>query len=66
MTMNPAPSVFNHIVAFDVSKHNLSVHILPGDERQTIPNKPKAIRKLLIAQKRRNANFEPRPSPRCL
>lgn len=56
MTMNPAPTVFNHIVAFDVAKHTLAIHILPGDERQTIPNKPKAIRKLLIAQKRHNAN----------
>jgi hypothetical protein len=55
MTMNPAPSVFNHIVAFDAGKHTLAVHILPGDERQTIPSKPKAIRQLLIAQKRHNA-----------
>src|SRR5262249_2148126 len=57
MTMNPAPNAFNHIVAFDVAKHTLAVHILPGDERQTIPNKPKAIRKLLIAQKRSNAEL---------
>jgi transposase len=55
--MNPAPSAFKHIVAFDVSKHSLSVHILPGDKRQTIPNKPKAIRTLLLAQKRHNANL---------
>ena len=57
MTMNPAPSAFKHIVAFDVAKHSLSVHILPGDERQAIPNKPKPIRQLLLAQKRRNANL---------
>lgn len=57
MTMNPAQSVFNRIVAFDVAKHSLSVHILPGDERQAIPNAPKAIGKLLIAQKRRNATL---------
>lgn len=57
MTMSPAPSAFKHIVAFDVSKHSLSVHILPGDEHQIIPNMPKAIRKLLIAQKRHNANL---------
>lgn len=55
MTMNPASRAFNHIVAFDVAKHTLAVHILPGDERQAIPNSPKAIRKLLLAQKRRNA-----------
>jgi transposase len=58
MTMNPAPSAFKHIVAFDVAKHSLSVHILPGDERQAIPNKPKAIRKLLLAQLRRNAKLD--------
>ncbi len=57
MTMNPAHNAFNHIVAFDVAKHSLAVHILPGDERHTIANKPKAIRKLLIAQMRRNANL---------
>src|SRR5262249_49081218 len=44
-------------VAFDVAKHSLSVHILPGGERQTIPNEPKAIRKLLLAQKRENAKL---------
>ena len=57
MTTNNAGSAFNHIVAFDVAKHTLSVHILPGDESQTIANKPKMIRKLLIAQKRRNAGL---------
>ena len=57
MTMNPAPRVFNHIVAFDVAKESLAIHVLPGDERQAIANKPKAIRKLLIAQIRRNAKL---------
>ena len=54
MTMNNA---FNHVIAFDVAKHSLAVHILPGDESHTIENKPKVIRKLLIAQMRRNANL---------
>ncbi len=57
MTMSAAQKTFNHIVAFDVGKESLAVHILPGDERHTIANKPKAIRKLLIAQMHRNANL---------
>jgi len=57
MTMNPAHNAFNHIVAFDVGKESLAVHILPGDERYTIANKPKAIRKLLIKQMQRNAGL---------
>lgn len=57
MTMSPAQKTFKHIVAFDVGKESLAVHILPGDERSTIANKPKAIRKLLIKQMHRNANL---------
>jgi transposase len=57
MTMSAAQKTFNHIVAFDVGKESLAVHVLPGDERFTIANKPKAIRKLLIAQMRANANL---------
>ena len=57
MTMSAAQKTFNHIVAFDVAKESLAVHVLPGDERHTIANKPKAIRKLLIAQMHRNANL---------
>jgi transposase len=57
MTMNPAQKTFNHVVAFDVGKESLAVHILPGDERQSIANKPKEIRKLLRAQMRRNTNL---------
>lgn len=56
MTMSNAPSAFNHIVAFDVAKKSLAIHVLPGEERLSIANNPKAIRKLLIAQMRRNAN----------
>jgi transposase len=57
MTMNPAQKTFNHAVAFDVGKQSLAVHILPGDERQSIANKPKEIRKLLMAQMRRNTSL---------
>ena len=55
MTINPAQKTFNHVVAFDVGKESLAVHILPGDERLSIANKSKKIRKLLLAQMRRNA-----------
>jgi transposase len=57
MIISPPDSVFNHIVAFDVGKESLTIHVLPGDERFAIANKPKAIRKLLTAQMRRNANL---------
>ena len=61
MTMSPAQKTFNHVVAFDVGKESLAVHILPGDERATIANKPKAIRKLLIKQMHRNAGLNAGP-----
>ncbi len=54
MIMNPAQSAFNHIIAFEVSKDSLCIHVLPGEEKLAIPNTSKAIRKLLIAQMRRN------------
>lgn len=57
MIMNPAQKTFNHIVAFDVGKESLAVHVLPGDERQSIANEPKKIRKLLMAQMRRNTKL---------
>ena len=55
--MNPAQKTFNHIVAFDVGKESLAVHVLPGDERQSIANEPKKIRKLLMAQMWRNTKL---------
>lgn len=57
MTMNTASSAFNHVVAFEVAKRSLSIHVLPGDEQLTAPNKPKAIRKVLIAQMRHNTRL---------
>jgi transposase len=55
MTMNPTHSAFNHVVAFEVAKDTLAVHTLPDDAQGAIANKPKAIRKLLLRQMRRNA-----------
>ena len=55
MTMNPALSAFNHVVAFEVAKESLVIHVLPADQQSVAANKPKAIRKALIAEMRRNA-----------
>jgi transposase len=54
MTTNPPQIVFNHIVAFEVSKEKLVVHTLPDDEQWTIDNKPQAVRRLIKAEIKRN------------
>jgi len=54
MTMNPTQKQFNHVVAFEVSKHTLVVHELPGDEQCCIANEPKAVRRLLRAKIKRH------------
>ncbi len=56
MTTNPPQIVFNHIVAFEVSKETLVVHTLPDDEQCTIDNKPQAVRRLIKAEINRNRN----------
>ena len=55
MTMNPALPAFNHVVAFEVAKDSLVIHVLPAGEKSVVANKPKAIRKTLLAEVRRNA-----------
>ena len=55
MTMNPVLSAFNHVVAFEVAKDSLVIHVLPADKQSVAANKPKAIRKALLAELRRNA-----------
>jgi transposase len=52
--MNPTHSSFNHIVAFEVAKEKLVVHVLPGDEQRVIGNRPSAVKRLLCAQAVRN------------
>ena len=47
MTMNPVLSAFNHVVAFEVAKDSLVIHVLPSDKQSVTANKPKAIRKAL-------------------
>lgn len=44
----------DHVVAFEVSKHQLVVHTLPADRQCTIPNTPAAVRRLLLAEVRHN------------
>lgn len=53
--MNPALSAFNHVVAFEVAKKSLVIHVLPADKQSAARNKPRAIRKALIAEMHRNA-----------
>jgi transposase len=54
LTMIHPPSRFNHVVAFEVAKADLVVHVLPADEQCRIPNTRQAVRRLLRAQAARN------------
>lgn len=44
----------DHVVAFEVSKHELVVHILPADQQCIIPNTPTAVRRVLLAEIKHN------------
>lgn len=44
----------DHVVAFEVSKRQLVIHTLPADRQCTIPNTPKAIRRVLMAEIKHN------------
>lgn len=48
------PTRPNHVVAFEVSKHQLVVHTLPADRQCTIPNTAEAVRRVLLAQIKHN------------
>jgi transposase len=54
MTMTPTHPRFNHVVAFEVGKQTLVVHVLPADEQSTIANTPGAVRRLLRKEITRN------------
>lgn len=43
-------SLPDHVVAFEVSKHQLVVHTLPANRQHTIPNTPAAVRRVLVAE----------------
>ena len=44
MTTNPPQIVFDHIVAFEVSKQKLVVHTLPDDEQSSPPSRASITR----------------------
>jgi transposase len=48
---------FNHVIAFDVAKDSLSVHILPSGESLTAPNTLASARRLLRREHKRNAKL---------
>jgi transposase len=48
------PQLPSHVVAFEISKHQLVVHTLPADRQCTIPNTAAAVRRLLIAEIKHN------------
>lgn len=54
-TLPAARSGFNHVVAFEVAKADLVVHILPGGTTATLTNDAKVIRRLLKAELKRTA-----------
>lgn len=47
-------SLPDHVVAFEVSKHDLVVHTLPLERQRTIPNTPAAVRRVLMAEAKHN------------
>jgi len=49
-TMIPTHPRFNRVVAFEVSKQTLVVHMLPADRQRTIANTLSAVRRLLGAE----------------
>jgi len=54
MIMTKAASRFNHIVAFEVSKHELVVHSLPADQQERVSNTRAAVRRILKREAARN------------
>jgi len=56
--MPAAAARFNHVIAFDVAKESLSVHILPSGESLTAPNTPASARRLLRREQKRKAKLD--------
>jgi transposase len=54
MSMTPTADAFNHILAFEVSKHELVLHILPADNCERMANTPTAVRRALKRERSRN------------
>ena len=54
LIMPAAAARFNHVIAFDVAKATLSLHILPSGETLSLQNDGAAIRRLLKREQKRN------------
>ena len=50
MTMKPTQNTFKRIIAFEVAKHELVIHALPGDRQVQIENSKAQIRRHLKAE----------------
>lgn len=57
-TLTATQARYNHIVAFEVSKAKLHVHVLPGDASFEITNDPASIRRLIKKESRRNSKLK--------
>lgn len=53
MTSQSQP--FQHIIAFEVAKTGLTLHILPADRQEVIANTPAAVRRVLRRETRLNS-----------
>ncbi len=49
------PARFNHVIAFDVAKETVSVHILPSGQSLNLQNSLAAVRRLLKREQKHNA-----------
>ncbi len=54
LMMPAAAARFNHVIAFDVAKAGLSLHILPTGESLSLQNNGAAVRRLLKREQKRN------------
>jgi transposase len=52
--MPAAAARFNHVIAFDVAKATLSLHILPSGESLSLQNDGAAVRRFLKREEKRN------------
>lgn len=53
-TIDAIPTQFKHVVAFEVSKAKLHVHILPGGETFEIANERASVQRVIRKEQRRN------------
>jgi len=54
LMMPAAAARFNHVIAFDVAKATLSLHILPSGETLCLQNDGAAVRRVLKREQKRN------------